>query len=152
MPSETPIESMESQRPKALRMNQGKALLSFILDFPKALTGFARVKEVGAIKYDIDNWKKGGKPDREYLDAALRHMLSFKSGEQFASDTGCHHLSHAAWNLFALLELNVDQVVDHDLFNMACRHWRQQRDKQTQTNEFTQTERIAIAQVLRNGR
>ena len=108
----------------ATRMNQGKPLFSFILDFPKALLAFCRVKEVGAIKYERNDWKEGGKPDEEYLDAALRHMVEFKNGEQFASDTGCHHLAHAAWNLFALLELNVNEVEAPDLFRAACEHWR----------------------------
>lgn len=112
-----------SRMTKASRMNEGKPLLSFILDFPKAVLGFCRVKEIGAIKYDFDNWKQGGKPDREYLDAALRHMMSYKGGEAFADDTGCHHLSHAAWNLFALLELNVDEVYDVDKFKGACEYW-----------------------------
>jgi len=134
----------------ALRANQGKPLLSFILDFPKALTAFCRVKEVGGIKYKIDNWKAGGKPDREYLDAALRHMLAFKGGKQFSGDTGCHHLAHAAWNLFALLELNVKDVEDPEAFAEACEYWRNQRaDKKTEADAITEEERAAIARSAR---
>ncbi len=109
----------------AARMNKGKPLFSFILDFPKALLAFCRVMEIGAIKYERNNWKEGGKPDEEYFDAAMRHMVDLKNGEQFAKDTGCHHAAHAAWNLFALLELNVDDVEAPDLFRTACQHWRQ---------------------------
>ena len=119
----------------AARMNKGKPMFSFILDFPKALLGFCRVKEIGAIKYTVDNWKKGGKSDREYLDAALRHMVAFKSGEQFADDTGCHHLIHAAWNLFALLELNVDEVYDVEKFTAACEYWRARKAPSTGNGE-----------------
>jgi len=137
-------------------------MLSFILDFPKALLGFARVKEIGAIKYDFDNWKKGGKPDREYLDAALRHMTEFKSGEEFADDTGCHHLAHAAWNLFALIELNVDEVYDPKRFAAMCDYWRMEREKRESPNigydelgdvvPLSSSDRDAVTRVVREGR
>jgi hypothetical protein len=131
-------------------MNQGKPMLSFILDFPKALTAFARVKEVGAIKYDFDNWKRGGKPDREYIDAALRHMLAFKGGEHFADDSGCHHLAHATWNLFALLELNVDKVEDPKAFKGACDYWQMRRDCRPEATATMEDERAAIAAIFRD--
>ncbi len=90
----------------ALRDNTGKPQLSFLLDFPKAFRALTEVFQQGAIKYARDNWKLGGKPDTEYLDAALRHVFAFRSGETYASDTGNHHLAHALWNLAALIELN----------------------------------------------
>ena len=111
----------------AARMNQGKPQLEFVLDFPIAAEGIARVMEIGGIKYDIDNWKKGGKPDSEYLGAAMRHLFAHKAGELFAPDSGCLHLAHAAWNLLALIELNVRQTHDPDKFAEMCEYWRLQK-------------------------
>lgn len=105
------------------RMNAGKAPLSFLLDFPKAVEAFARVKELGAAKYERDNWKLGNKPDEEYLDACLRHLVAYKAGEEFANDSGCHHIAHAAWNLFALLELNIAAPYDPELFRSMIAKW-----------------------------
>lgn len=112
----------------AARMNNGKPELGYILEFPTALEGFARVKMLGAAKYERGNWKKGGKPDEEYLSACLRHLAAFVSGEKFAEDSGCHHLSHAAWNLFALLELNYPgETHDPELFTKMLEYWKQKK-------------------------
>jgi len=113
---------------EAARMNEGKPELGYLLEFPTAIEAFARVKMLGAAKYERGNWKKGGKPDNEYLDACLRHMTAFANGEEFASDSGCHHLAHAAWNLFALLELNYPGVThDPELFNKMMTRWRMKK-------------------------
>jgi hypothetical protein len=105
-------------------MNTGKAQLDFILDFPIAMEAFCRVKELGMAKYDRDNWKLGGKPDAEYLAACLRHMMAHASGELYASDSGCLHLAHAMWNLAALIELNVKETHDAELFTAMVAHWK----------------------------
>lgn len=91
---------------QALRFNQGKPELSYVLDYPRATEAVCRVMEYGANKYARDNWKKGGKPDSEYLDACLRHMYADKSGEHIDPESNCFHLAHAIWNLLTLLELN----------------------------------------------
>lgn len=110
----------------AARMNEGKPELGYILEFPTALEAFARVKMLGAAKYNRGNWKKGGKPDNEYLDACLRHLTAFVSGEFYAQDSGCSHLAHATWNLMALQELNYPgQTHDQELFESMLRYWKE---------------------------
>lgn len=117
-------------------MNNGKPELSYLLHFPTAVEGFSRVKMLGAVKYEYDNWKKGGKPDREYLDACLRHLTAFVSGELYAEDSGCSHLSHAAWNLFALLELNYKgQSHDPERFEEMMQFWEAKRREKDETLE-----------------
>lgn len=91
----------------ALRDNAGKPELSFLLDLGRSLEALTKVFEQGAIKYARGNWKKGGKPDQEYLDSALRHLFKIGKGETYDVDTGCLHAAHVAWNVLALLELNV---------------------------------------------
>lgn len=113
---------------EALRMNNGKPQLGYLLQFPTAIQAFARVKELGAAKYEKGNWKKGGKPDDEYIDAAMRHMMAFVEGEKIAEDSGCLHLAHAAWNLFALMELNYPgEVYDKTLFDQMMEFWKVKR-------------------------
>lgn len=117
---------------EAARMNNGKPQLSYLLEFPTAITAFARVKELGAAKYERGNWKKGGKPDHEYLDACMRHLTAFMEGEKVADDSGCLHLAHAAWNLFALMELNYPgETCDQELFDKMIEYWKQQRKNVT---------------------
>lgn len=125
-------ETMEKDKPPtpvASRANAGKVMLSFVLQFPTAIKAFARVMEIGAVKYLRDNWKKGGKPDWEYLDACLRHLTDFENGETFAADTGCLHLAHAMWNIMAIIELNYPGVThDPERFAVMMQHWADVRD------------------------
>jgi len=113
--------------PKALRKNDGKPQMDFILDFPIAVEALCRVKELGAVKYARDNWKLGGKPDSEYYAACMRHLMAAKTakdrGEMFADDSGCLHLAHAMWNIMALIELNVRETHDPELFGAMVEKW-----------------------------
>jgi len=123
----------EGRNMSAERMNQGKPELGYLLEFPTAIEAFARVKMLGAAKYERGNWKKGGKPDNEYLDACLRHLTAFANGEMFADDSACLHLAHAAWNLFALMELNYPGIThDKENFDKMIAEWTAKRNRQEQ--------------------
>lgn len=133
-PTDAMIARMQKDKPKkeASRMNAGKAEWDYIFDFPTAVEAFCRVKELGAIKYERDNWKAGGKPDREYISAVGRHISAFKQGETFATDTGCLHLAHAMWNVMALIELNYPGVThDPELFAKMSEHWAEVKRRKT---------------------
>ena len=52
------------------------------------------VFDLGAIKYGVNNWQKCDDWDR-YYDAMMRHMMAWRQGEQFDSETKKHHLVHA---------------------------------------------------------
>lgn len=98
----------------ALRDNKGKAELSYILELPRTMRALAKVFAQGAIKYARGNWKLGGKPDQEYLDAALRHMEQFVNVGPYDPDIGTIHLANAIWNLAALIELNHPELESVD--------------------------------------
>ena len=100
---------MSTMTDNADRDNAGKPELSYLLSLPRALLALTRVFEQGAIKYERDNWLKGGKPDEEYLDSALRHIFANET-ETYDADTGCLHIAHAVWNLCALIELNSESL------------------------------------------
>jgi len=65
---------------------------------------------IGRKKYpDVDgkpNWILGGKPDSEYIDAALRHLMKMAQGETRDSETGTLHAAAVQWNMGALVTLN----------------------------------------------
>lgn len=71
---------------------------------PSALLAISRVLTFGAQKYSPDNWKKvPGAKDR-YLDAMLRHILAYNSGEINDPESGENHLAHAGCCLMFLLD------------------------------------------------
>ncbi len=71
---------------------------------PSALLAIARVLTFGAKKYSPDNWKhvKGAK--ERYLDAMMRHILAYNSGEINDPESGENHLAHAGCCLMFLLD------------------------------------------------
>lgn len=58
----------------------------------------------GALKYGHFNWRKEKVSSSTYVDAAMRHIISWKEGENEASDTGIHHLAHATACLLILMD------------------------------------------------
>lgn len=88
---------------QAMRFNEGKPKLSFILDFPKSLEEIARVLEKGAEKYERNNWKQG-LPITEVEDSLLRHLLPFHNGIDLDAESMRHHLGHVIVNAMFMLE------------------------------------------------
>lgn len=75
------------------KKDQGKPPLGLIpSDF---LFELGRVLDFGAKKYDSHNWRKGIKWSR-MIDASLRHIASWKEGEDLDAESGLSHLAHAA--------------------------------------------------------
>jgi hypothetical protein len=88
---------------KALRYNEGKAPLSYLVSAPNAMAGLSKVFAQGAEKYARDNWKKG--LDRnELVDSLLRHLFKAENGEELDPESGQHHLNHVLWNSLVLAE------------------------------------------------
>lgn len=125
-----------SKNKTALRHNKGKPPSSYILHYPKVTEVTARILEVGEVKYEKLNWKKGGNSDESYLDAAIRHMEKFVNGEPFDEELGTHHIGHAIWNLMTMFELNGHEIMDPVKFNKALKghpgkHKEKKHDKKT---------------------
>ena len=94
----------------ALRDNAGKANLAQLLLFLPALQELAAHCDAGRAKYpDTDgrpNWLAGGKPDEEYLNAALRHLGCIINGEEYDAELGTTHAAAVLWNLCAYVTCN----------------------------------------------
>ena len=67
------------------------------------LAELARVYGHGALKYDANNWRKGYAYTWS-LSALWRHVEKFRQGESIDPDSGLHHLAHAAFHLFTLID------------------------------------------------
>lgn len=100
----------------AQRYNEGKPELSYILTFPNALRGFARVCMYGAGKYDRGNYLKGA-PLSQYMDCALRHLTAWNEGEEKDPESECDHLAHFLWNALCLYEMAQTQPERDDRLN-----------------------------------
>jgi hypothetical protein len=123
---------------EALRFNSDKPMMSYFMrSFPRMAEAIARVKEMGAIKYNDGNWRLGNKPDDEYWNSLFRHLNYIFQGEDYDKDTGCLHLGHAVWNMCALLELNYPDLParDEEIWAERAAHWAAEKEKREAREE-----------------
>lgn len=93
----------EDKDKRALRFNKGKPELFYVLTFPKALEGVAKVATFGASKYSAFNYLHGA-PASESINSAMRHLLYWFNGENFDNESSLHHLEHFAWNALRFVD------------------------------------------------
>lgn len=79
----------------------GKPQLSLVEPALKA--GVAYAMKDGVEKYGLRNYLYKPILIRTYTDALQRHIDDFVNGEEWASDSGVHHLDHAAACLNVLM-------------------------------------------------
>jgi hypothetical protein len=61
----------------------------------EALRSLARVLSLGADKYGVYNWRKGGGVKATtYTAAIMRHLMQFMDGEDADRESGESHLAH----------------------------------------------------------
>lgn len=130
-------EEEESQMGQKIagRFSVGKMRHDLIA--PWALEQLVGVYTYGAQKYDDDNWRKGLKWRKDVFACILRHVWKWFRGEKFDNESGLHHLSHAAWNCFTLIEyernsIGIDDrnpydldLIDEDERNRRIKMWKE---------------------------
>lgn len=90
-----------------VKLDDGKNRLGLVLgDFSQALWEVGKVGTFGAKKYSDGGWLQVPNGQQRYLDALYRHLL-YNQANPYDSQSGLLHLSHAAWNALAILELNL---------------------------------------------
>lgn len=77
--------------------------VEYVFSHVEAWDEYCRVCEVGAAKYSRGNYRLG-ESWTHYADCALRHTRKFMCGIQLDEESGCHHLAHALWNLWQLMD------------------------------------------------
>ena len=89
------------------KLDAGKSRPALVLGgFAPALLEVAGIGSAGASKYSPDGWKSVQNGIERYSDAAMRHWLAHQS-ETLDPDSGQRHLSHCAWNILAVLTLQI---------------------------------------------
>lgn len=58
----------------------------------------------GAVKYGVGNWREIPVEARTYISAAQRHLTAWMDREEYASDSGVHHLGHALATIGIVLD------------------------------------------------
>jgi len=100
------FEETSEQQPseEAMRFNQGKPELSYVMDIMPALTDLVKRMEHGSRKYERNNWKKGFDKDA-LIDSALRHLNDFHQGKDIDLESGEDKLSNIGGVLFNVVML-----------------------------------------------
>lgn len=96
---------------QAIRYDQGK--LRYDLLPPKALEDLVKVYTFGCTKYSPRNWEKGGSWCA-WFAAIGRHIFAWLGGENIDKETGCHHMTCAAWGALCLVEWSFTGVGEDD--------------------------------------
>lgn len=87
---------------EAIRHNQDKLRVDLIPT--ELIEEVAKVFTFGAKKYSPNNWKGFTKEQQdEILGSLLRHILEYQKGNKLDSESGLHHLAHAACNIAFIL-------------------------------------------------
>ena len=79
----------------------------------ESLQELGRVFAFGESKYNDYNFRKGYKWSLSF-DALLRHTLAFWNREDRDSESGLHHLGHAAWHCLILLFFSITKRGNDD--------------------------------------
>lgn len=89
-----------------MKFDGDKPRMALLVDgCPNALEAVASVLTFGAQKYEADSWKGVPNGAERYKSALLRHLTAVGKGEVLDSESGLHHLAHAACNALFILEL-----------------------------------------------
>lgn len=104
-----------------MKYDNGKLLAAIpFQDFPRALKAVAEISTYGAKKYVRSSWKSVPDARERYEDALHRHFLEYHIHGRYSIDeeSGLLHWSHLAWNVLAILELDLEAAenqVGHDV-------------------------------------
>jgi len=95
------------QHTHGAKLDYGKPRAALVLmSFGKALLEVSRVGTFGAEKYTPKGWIEVDNGFERYMDSAFRHLLVMET-EPLDPESKLSHLSHAAWNILACLELEL---------------------------------------------
>lgn len=90
----------KSKFKEGIKFDKGKLRMDLLPS--EAIEEYAKIMSYGALKYEDRNWEKGMEWGRIF-GAAMRHLWAFWRGEDYDKESKELHLSHAFWNIGALI-------------------------------------------------
>lgn len=81
---------------------------------PVALLEEGVVMALGASKYDPFNWQDKPVDATTYYDAAMRHLMSWYTGEDKDEESGASHLAHARACMGILMDAQASGILIDD--------------------------------------
>jgi hypothetical protein len=96
------MRMMELDNDEFIKNDSNKPRYSLIP--PIAEEEWVKVLTFGAQKYSPENWRKVDDLSR-YVDAAMRHISSYRKGDKMDIESGFHHLAHAMCCLSFIVEI-----------------------------------------------
>lgn len=108
---------------KAMRHNDDKPRWSLLV--MKTFEPLVRVFMYGATKYAPNNWKKGGKPQEEYLDCAQRHLAALIDGEKLDPESKQYHAAHVQGNMMMWIYFEQKAESDSVRVTAPSANWEQ---------------------------
>lgn len=103
----------------------------------------------GELRYGFRNWRDKKVRCRVYIDAARRHLDAWEEGEEYALDSGVHHLGHARACLGILLDAQetgnlIDDRAPGVFSKVAARltEWVSKRRQQAVKDEEAKTANV----------
>lgn len=98
-------QQKDIQENKGVKYDGDKVKMALVLGgFANALIDVGKVGTFGAKKYADDNWKGLENGKKRCLDAALRHIFQYLSGEEIDEEMQLPHLAAGIWELLAAYE------------------------------------------------
>lgn len=79
-----------------------------------SLLHLGEVMKLGAKKYGAFNWRETKVPAETYIDAAMRHLLSFQDGENADPESGMSHLAHVMACCAIIIDATENNMLDDD--------------------------------------
>ncbi|GGD38212.1 dATP/dGTP diphosphohydrolase domain-containing protein [Aureimonas glaciei] len=103
------VDELEAEAPAVPRENPkalvGRKKATLISAVPAiSLAWLAEAHMDGAIKYGALNWRESKIKRSDYIDAAVRHILALKEGEDVASDSFLPHAAHIMATMSIILD------------------------------------------------
>jgi hypothetical protein len=84
--------------------------------FHNAISSVSEVTTFGVKKYTPNGWLTVPDGEARYKDALYRHLLESENHKD-DPESGIPHLAHAAWNLLAILELQLRKELSNEVSN-----------------------------------
>lgn len=102
------VEAAAQPVKKDLKYDQDKPRMALLTGgFPNALEEVGKVLTFGAQKYEAHSWQTVDNGRERYESALMRHLLAPHKGEDTDPESGLLHLTHAAFNALAILEIEL---------------------------------------------